>query len=170
MKKWIFLLFIVTIISMFSFSSKEVLIPKESIRFRIIASDNSKENQKTKWDISASLVPELMHISQNANSLDSVRQNIDNNLVSIENILKSYNVPYQISFGNNYFPEKKYKGISYEAGEYESLVITLGQGLGDNWWCVMFPPLCLMEAKENEVDEVVYKSYIKDVLNKYFTA
>ena len=73
---------------------------------------------------------------------------------------------YQVSFGRNYFPEKTYKGIVYDAGYYESLVVTLGKGEGDNWWCVLFPPLCLLEADESE-EEVEYKFFFQELIDKY---
>ena len=73
---------------------------------------------------------------------------------------------YNISYGDNFFPSKTYKGIKYPAGYYNSLVITLGQGLGENFWCVMYPPLCLIDENKNTT-EVEYKSYVKDVLLKY---
>ena len=49
---------------------------------------------------------------------------------------------------------------------YESLVITLGKGEGDNWWCVLFPPLCLLEENENTQD-VEYHFLVKDIIDKY---
>ena len=75
---------------------------------------------------------------------------------------------FQVNYGYNYFPEKKYKGITYNEGFYESLVITLGEAEGDNWWCVLFPPLCLMEEDEEKIEEVEYKSFIKEIIDKYF--
>ena len=77
-----------------------------------------------------------------------------------------YNKDYKINFGLNYFPEREYKGIKYKEGLYESLLITLGEGKGNNWWCVLFPPICLLEAEES--DEVEYKSLIKEIIEKYF--
>ena len=47
-------------------------------------------------------------------------------------------------------------------------MITLGDGLGDNFWCVLFPPLCLLEAEETDTDEVEYTSFIKEIIDKYF--
>ena len=67
----------------------------------------------------------------------------------------------------NYFPSKEYKGVKYEEGYYESLVITLGKGEGDNWWCVLFPPLCLIEGEEDT--EVEYKSIVMEILDKYLS-
>ena len=78
---------------------------------------------------------------------------------------ENYNLGYNVSFGSHYFPEKQYKGVTYDAGMYESLLITLGKGEGNNWWCVLFPPLCLIEAEEST--EVEYKSFIAEMIEKF---
>ena len=80
-------------------------------------------------------------------------------------IKENYPLGYQIHFGQNYFPEKNFKGVTYEEGYYNSLLVTLGEGKGDNWWCVLFPPMCLMEAEESE--EVEYKFFIQELIEKY---
>jgi stage II sporulation protein R len=61
-----------------------------------------------------------------------------------------------------------YKGKTYKPDNYESLVITLGDGLGENFWCVLFPPLCLLETSDEEIDDVEYTSFIKEIIDKYF--
>ena len=66
-----------------------------------------------------------------------------------------------------YFPKKVYKGTIYEEGIYESLVVSLGSGKGDNWWCVLFPPICMIEAKKNDKDNIEYKSKVLEILNNY---
>ena len=58
--------------------------------------------------------------------------------------------------------------MTYPAGYYESLVVTLGSGAGDNWWCVLFPPLCLLEAEETNTDDIEYKSFVQEMIEKYF--
>ncbi|MEI3507940.1 MAG: stage II sporulation protein R [Bacilli bacterium] len=78
---------------------------------------------------------------------------------------EKYDKNYQVNFGSNYFPEKEYKGVKYEEGYYEFLLVTLGEGKGDNWWCVLFPPLCLIEADEST--DVEYKSIVKELIDKY---
>ena len=75
-------------------------------------------------------------------------------------------INYDINFGNNYFPDKIYKGIKYEEGNYESLVITLGNGLGHNWWCVLFPPLCLLD-ENNNLENAEYEFYASKLINKF---
>ena len=62
---------------------------------------------------------------------------------------------------------KHYKGVLYPAGNYESLVITLGEGLGDNFWCVLFPPLCLLDNEVQDTSEVEYQLYVKKLLDKF---
>lgn len=78
---------------------------------------------------------------------------------------EKYNLDYKINFGENYFPEKEFNGVTYEEGYYESVLVTLGKGEGDNWWCVLFPPLCLLEAEES--DEVEYKFFVQELIDKY---
>ena len=82
---------------------------------------------------------------------------------------ENYNKDFIVNFGDNYFPEKNYKGVHYDEGEYESLVVTIGQGIGDNWWCVLFPPLCLLEADESDVDDTEYQFFVKEMLDKIFS-
>ena len=79
-----------------------------------------------------------------------------------------YDKDFVIHFGDNYFPEKDYRGVHYEAGAYESLVVTIGEGEGDNWWCVLFPPLCLLEASENETGDVECQFFVAKMIEKFF--
>jgi stage II sporulation protein R len=74
---------------------------------------------------------------------------------------------YNLNYGDNYFPEKSYKGVKYPSGTYESLVVTLGSGKGENWWCVLYPPLCMMDNKESNLNNVEYASFIEELFNKY---
>ena len=71
---------------------------------------------------------------------------------------------YSSNFGYNYFPEKEFKGLNYKSGYYKSFVVTLDEGEGENWWCVLYPPLCLVD--ENK-DDYEYHSLIKDTILKY---
>ena len=80
----------------------------------------------------------------------------------------NYDNNVEVNYGMNYFPEKTYKGVKYKEGEYESLVVTLGKGEGNNFWCVLFPPLCLLEAEEDDTNEVEYTSFVKELIDKYF--
>ena len=166
LKKIIIALFLVTVLILVNSKETKVLIPKEAIRFRIIANSNKLEDQTQKLKIKKELEPVIANILSTSNSLDETRKEIKNNMYEVKNILNKYDTDYKLNYGYNYFPEKNYKGVTYKAGEYESLVVTLGDGLGDNWWCVLFPPLCLLEATEDNYDDITYTTYIKEIIDK----
>ncbi len=166
MKKIIPILFILILV-LVGFNEKEhILIPNDAIRFRIIANSNTKEDQNLKKIIKKDVENELFKIIKDVDNIEEARIKINNNLDKIDMIVNKYNVNYDIKYGNNYFPIKEYKGIKYNAGNYESLVITLGSGKGDNWWCVLFPPLCLLDEKEN-LNNYEYEFYAKELINKF---
>ena len=108
----------------------------------------------------------LYNLVGKAKTIEEARILINNNLSLVEKELENYDVAYNISFGNNYFPSKEFKGINYKEGNYESLVITLGEGQGKNWWCVLFPPLCLLDQETN-LDDVEYSLYASKLINKF---
>ena len=166
MKKLIIGLFLLVVISVSINEKEHFLIPDDAIRFRIIANSDSKEDQDLKINIKNNVEKEIYKLIGNAENIDDVRKLITNNIDKIDNVMKKYNVSYDINYGNNYFPEKEYKGISYKEGNYESLVITLGNGLGHNWWCVLFPPLCLLDEQEN-LDNAEYELYASKLINKF---
>lgn len=164
MKKIICVLFLITLIFMSSKKQESVIIPKESIRFRLIANSNSIEDQTLKKTIKKDLETNFIQ-NLSTNNISNTEKSIKESLNIIDNVMRNYNVNYDVSYGNNYFPEKEYKGVKYPEGKYKSLVITLGEGNGDNWWCVLFPPLCLMET-DNNADDIEYKFYVQNILDK----
>lgn len=164
MKKLIILLAFISFIFLLT-SNSSLEIPTESIRFRIIASSNSFKDQQLKQKIKNDLVNNIIPNILTDVSIQESKNLINNSINKIEDILNKYDISYKINFGQNFFPQKNYQGITYPAGNYESLVITLGEGLGDNWWCVLYPPLCLIENKFDS-SNIEYRSYIKDIILK----
>lgn len=172
MKKLVIVLAIITAILVIN-KEEKITIPKEAIRFRVIANSNSEEDQSVKKKVVNNLNKEIRKLTTLNTSLQSSRKNIKQELPSFSKVVEETlqeqqpNQTFTIDYGMNYFPEKEYKGIVYEEGEYESLIITLGNGLGDNFWCVLFPPLCLLDTEETPED-VEYTSFVKEVIDKYF--
>lgn len=169
MKKLIIILALVITILSINKNENKVIIPKESIRFRIIANSDEKVDQELKKEIVSNL-SETISETANLNNITETREYIEKELPTFHNIVDktlenaNQNRSFHINYGKNYFPKKEYQNVVYEEGEYESLVITLGEGKGKNFWCVLFPPLCMID-KNNDVE---YKSLIKEVLDKYF--
>ena len=169
MKKLIIILAIIITILSINKNEDKVIIPKDSIRFRVIANSNEEEDQKVKKEIVSNLSTTIQE-TNNINNITDTREFINKKMPEFTRIVdktlkdENQNRPFHINYGKNYFPEKEYKDVVYEEGEYESLVITLGDGKGENFWCVLFPPLCMID----EESDVEYKSLIKEVLDKYF--
>lgn len=168
-----FILSLLLILTLIILNKDKIVIPKEALRIRVIASSNSSDDQKIKVDVKNELEDEIYYLLKDVKSIDKARVVINDNLGIIDNrineLLKknNYDIKYDLNFGYNYFPKKEYKGITYQDGMYESLVVTLGEGKGDNWWCVMFPPFCLIEAHDNNTTNIEYRWIIKDLINKY---
>ena len=168
-------LFILVIIVYVAISNVVVannLIPDDAIRIRVIANSNSDYDQEIKIEVKDILENDMYNILENTKSIDEARIRINNNLSNVSNDIdkflkdNNYDLGFNINFGYNYFPKKEFKGVTYNEGYYESVVVTLGEGEGDNWWCVLFPPLCLIEAEES--DDIEYSSLVKEVIDKYF--
>ena len=166
MKKIIVFLFIIIVCSIYINEKENILIPDNSIRFRIIANSDKEEDQLLKLTIKNDVEKELFKLLKNTSNIEEAREVISNNIPLIEEIVNKYDIKFDISYGNNYFPEKEYKGIKYKEGNYESLVIKLGESVGKNWWCVLFPPLCLLDEQTNLSDKE-YRFFIYDIINNY---
>ena len=167
MKKLIVSLFLVSLGIILFNKDEEIIIPNEAIRFRVIANSNNLSDQALKMNIKEEVEKEVYELINGANNVENVRAILKDNLDVIEDIVDDYNVPYNINYGNNYFPLKSYKGVMYPAGNYESLVITLGEGVGNNFWCVLFPPLCLLENSSEDISDIEYQSYIKKLIGEF---
>jgi stage II sporulation protein R len=175
MKKIIVLL--ISLILLFSIytknKEKESIIPDSAIRFRVIANSNTAYDQNIKIQIRNLIQNKILELTKDAKSIKEVRKILLEHREELYELTRDklknlgYDKSFSLNYGNNYFPEKKYKGLIYKSGNYESLVITLGEGNGDNFWCVLFPPLCTLEVDES-TSEVEYKFFIKEIIDKYF--
>ena len=149
MKKIIILTSIILLFLSINKQQKEKVIPKESIRFRIVANSNSDEDQLLKMRIVNNIKKELIHTEQ-LHSIKETRTYIEKRLPKIEQIVEK---TLKDNKSNNTFHIN-----------YESLVIELGKATGENFWCVLFPPLCFTDKEDN----IEYKSFIKEIIDKYF--
>ena len=166
MKKTIIILSIIIIL--LSFTKTNTRIPKDSIRFRVIANSDDIDSQILKQKVVENLKSNLINTNKFTNIVET-RNFLEENIPLYTNIVdktlkdNNSNEDFHINYGKNYFPEKEYNNEIYEEGMYESLVITIGKGLGQNFWCVLFPPLCF-----DEKEDYHYKSFIKEIFTKIF--
>ncbi|AJS60417.1 stage II sporulation protein R [Paenibacillus sp. IHBB 10380] len=133
----------------------EGLIPQESIRLRILANSDRTGDQIVKKEIRDVIVEQMngwVQKLEDPQSLEQARAVIKQHLPELNNLVgkeladRGIHYNYQVELGMVAFPTKLYGGTVYPAGEYEALRITLGEGKGQNWWCVLFPPLCFIDA------------------------
>ena len=172
MKKTIILIIIILLtyylISIF-INKNNIKIPNESIRIRVLANSNNTSDQQIKQIVSKNLMYYLNNELKDVNNINDARSKLSKLLSNIDIIVgktlekNKINQNYKINYGYNYFPEKEFKNTKYKEGYYESLLITLGAGLGDNFWCLLFPPLCLLDYDEYE--NIEYTSFINEIIN-----
>ena len=133
------------------------IIPDQSIRIRIIPNSNSLKDQYLKKQVKTNLEIELQNNLKNTETIENTRKIIKNNLDNynkkIKEVLTNENTSqkFTIDYGYHHFPEKTYKGVKYEEGEYESL----------------FPPICSLEEDEHSNENIEYSFYIKEMFDKY---
>lgn len=132
-------------------------VKDELIRFHVIANSDSKEDQELKLKVRDEVIKHLEPLLKNSKSIEESRKIIKQNNKKVINIAKkvvkdngySYNVQTELSREN--FPEKVYGKIVLPQGEYEAYRILIGDASGQNWWCVMFPPLCFVDVTKGSV-------------------
>lgn len=156
----IFLLFIYTIICAVSYvNAVSSNIESSVFRLHVIANSDSKEDQDLKYIVRDNILTYINEISKNASTKEEVIEIARNNIDTIKQIAQEtvyengYNYSVNIKIGNFAFPTKQYGDISLPAGFYDALRVEIGSASGQNWWCVMFPPLCFVDVSSGVVPE-----------------
>ncbi|PFZ46327.1 stage II sporulation protein R [Bacillus wiedmannii] len=128
------------------------VIPKEAVRLRILANSDSDKDQALKRKVRDEVKAQIDGWVADLTSFEEARKVIQSHIPEIEktvaNTLKKEGSKdsFQVKFSKNVkFPTKVYGNFIYPAGEYEAVLITIGEGEGANWWCVLFPPMCFLD-------------------------
>ncbi|MCM3628031.1 stage II sporulation protein R [Paenibacillus glycanilyticus] len=134
----------------------ETLIPQDSIRLRILANSDAPADQAVKRVVRDAVVKAMDGWVTGPQTIEEARQTVHDHMGEIEEIVadvlasRGFDYAYKAELGLVPFPTKMYSSEVYPAGDYEALLITLGEGKGQNWWCVLFPPLCFIDAATGE--------------------
>ena len=143
------------------------------LRLHIRANSNDQIDQSVKYEIKNELVEFLTPYLCEVDSKDDAVDKINSMKIVLQTkcnkILRDKGFSYttNIKINNEYFPTRNYDNITLSAGYYDAVIVELGQAEGDNWWCVMYPPLCFVNKFENSM-QINYKSKIVEWFSSIF--
>lgn len=138
------------------------------VRIHIRANSNSEYDQDIKLKVRDEVVEYISDKINGCKSSDEVLNILGNNLSNLEEVAdeilhsNGYTYSSSASIDYEYFPSRDYDGITFPSDYYNALIIRLGSGTGDNWWCVAYPPLCFV-GEENTSAKVRYKSKLLEL-------
>jgi len=140
------------------------------LRFHIRANSNSVRDQNIKLQVRDAVLDFLEPKLENTNTLSNavrILERESNNIIALANRVltnNGFNYTAAIRIANEFFPSRMYGDTIIESGYFQAVIIELGSGNGDNWWCVLYPPLCYLEARGS----FRYRSLILDTLRRWF--
>ena len=147
-------------------------ISEKLIRFHVLANSDSDIDQDLKLRVKDEVLKYISPILNESQSLEESREILkreDKNIIKIaEDYIKSQGFDYTVetTLTRENFPVKEYGNIVLPQGEYEAYRILIGEGKGQNWWCVMFPPLCFIDVTKGQVAYDETEKKMKDVLSE----
>ena len=145
-------------------------IENSVFRLHVIANSNTEEDQNLKYIVRDNLIEYMNTLVEDFSSKEDVINIVNSHKDDFYSIAKQtildngFNYDVNIEIGNFDFPTKNYGDISLPAGYYDALRVKIGEAKGENWWCVMFPPLCFVNISSGIVPEES-KEYMKSELS-----
>jgi stage II sporulation protein R len=133
----------------------EAAIYDNVLRLHVLANSDSSEDQALKLEVRDCILEETATLFKDCKSKDEAREAVESNLDKIREIAEQtireagYEYGVSVSLGEEEYPTKNYEECCFPAGEYLSLRVMIGEAEGENWWCVLFPPLCIDAAGES---------------------
>ncbi|MDE6059726.1 MAG: stage II sporulation protein R [Clostridia bacterium] len=140
------------------------------LRVHIRANSNGADDQAVKYKVRDKVVEFLTPTVADCETKGEAIEKISSKLSEIEavadQVLRANGYTYgaRASIRKEEFPTRVYEEVTLEAGVYDALILELGTGTGDNWWCVVYPPLCFTSGNGN----IIYKSKIAEIIQKFF--
>ncbi|MBQ8427894.1 MAG: stage II sporulation protein R [Clostridia bacterium] len=165
----IFLTSIIIILSAVGICQPQQTAQTEYLRIHIRANSNSQEDQTVKYKVRDAVVEYLTPYVAASETLAEAEKTVYSQLDGVTAVAcktlinEGFSYRATAAVTTETFPTRVYDGYTLPAGEYRSLILYLGEGVGDNWWCVVYPPLCFSTLSTN----VVYKSKIAEIIERW---
>lgn len=153
-----FAAFIISIALCIAFEGDCEDIRSNVLRLHVIADSNSAEAQRVKLSVRDALLEESGELFEGNGNIEEAEIRLSENLDTMKAVAErtlreeGYTYSAEVEITECYFPTRQYGNVTLPAGYYNALRVVLGEGEGENWWCVMFPPMCLPAASKNEAE------------------
>lgn len=153
----IFAMVITTLVSTVSFAKTSEKIRNDVLRLHVLANSDSEADQSLKLAVRDAVLASGMDIFDGSVNIDNALERIAPKMDEIQKTARrvilenGYDYPVRVYLKREYFTTRTYENVTLPAGQYLALRIIIGSGEGHNWWCVMFPPMCLPAAKKRDV-------------------
>lgn len=147
-------------------------IQNEIIRFHVLANSDTEEDQKLKIKVRDKVIEKMSSKLSNTKNINEAREILIDSIDEVDRIAKdvieengyNYNVRSELKREN--FPDKIYGDTLYPQGEYEAFRILIGEAEGQNWWCVMFPPLCFVDESKQTINSDKSEENFEEIRNE----
>ena len=140
----------------------------EYLRIHIRANSNLAIDQTVKYQVKDAVVDFMIPLLAQCETIEESKKTVNENLSAIERVAESVLTQNGFSYQafaqikNEEFPTRSYGNLTLESGFYDALILNLGEGKGDNWWCVVYPPLCFVNGG---ITANTFKSRILEIIN-----
>ncbi|MGL4742611.1 MAG: stage II sporulation protein R [Sarcina sp.] len=147
-------------------------ISDKLIRFHVLANSDSKEDQDLKIKVRDEVIAYINPYLENSKSIDesrSILKSKEQEVIEIaKKVIKSQGYDYDVSIElkKTNFPVKTYGNVTLPQGEYEAFRVLIGEAKGQNWWCVMFPPLCFIDMSKGQISYEESEKQLKEFLDE----
>ena len=143
------------------------------LRIHIRADSNDSADQNVKYEVKNAVVDFLTPYLANATTKKQAMSVVKAHLTDIEQVCdkvlaqNGFTYKSRAKLTTEEFPDRAYGDVTLAAGVYDALIIELGSGSGNNWWCVVYPPLCFVGGESNGTNQIIYKSKLMEIIEQW---
>ena len=161
-------------VAIFGFQPQNEYTKSDFLRIHIRANSNSEIDQRVKYQVKSEVVDYLTPYLAEAVDKQSAINIVENHLNEIENVAdivldkNEFDYKCNAEIRKENFPTRQYDDITLKSGIYDALILELGSGQGNNWWCVVYPPLCFVGGVDDGSSNIKYRSKLVEIINNFF--
>ena len=143
------------------------------LRIHIRADSNNQADQDVKYLVKNAVVNYLAPYLANATTKAKAMQIVSDQLQNIQHVCQKtlqnngFSYSANVKLCQESFPDRSYNGVTLPQGVYDALIIELGSAKGNNWWCVVYPPLCFIGSESNGTNTITFKSKLVEIVNQW---